>query len=107
MVLARANEVESLNRNPNMKRRFDNKRLRHPVLDFYTPHELGGLGDPIDARYSQVNTYPDTIDIPVIRPRTTVTNKNEFNVNIVNSNDIKEADMSLFRKTLKEQAEAE
>lgn len=82
MILQRAEEVEQLNKDENLKKRFENRKLNHAVLDFYTPHEFGGLGDCIEERYQQINIFPDTVDIPVIKPRTTVNNKNEFNVTI-------------------------
>ena len=50
-MTARQEEVEKLNEDPALKKRFDIKKLAHPVLDFCLPHEFGGLGDPIDQRY--------------------------------------------------------
>ena len=74
-----------MNKDKNLAKRLENKKLRHPVLDFFTPHELGGLGETIEDRYLQVNQIPDTIDIPIIKPKTSLNNKNEFNVAIVKS----------------------
>lgn len=51
-------------------------------MDFYLPHEYGGLGDPIDQKYQQTNIFAENRDLPVIKPRTTINNKNEFNINI-------------------------
>ncbi len=59
---------------------FDNNKLKHPVMDFYMPHDFGGLGVPQDPKYRQMNVFLDTMDLPVIKPKTTVNNKNEFNV---------------------------
>jgi len=58
---------------------FQDKKLLHPVLDFFLPHELGGLGDCQDPKYALLNTFPDTKDLPLIKPKTTTQNKNEFN----------------------------
>lgn len=30
---------------------FNNKDLRHKKIDFYLPHDFGGLGEPRDAKY--------------------------------------------------------
>lgn len=80
----------------------------HPKIDFYLPHEFGGLGEPIEPRYQQVNIFPETRDLPVIKPRTTVNSKNEFNVKIEKIEDFQGyADMSLFKKTVKELEEKE
>ena len=62
-----------------MMRVFKETRLKHAVLDFYLPHEYGGLADGADARYKQLNTFPETKDLPIIKPKTTQQNKNEFN----------------------------
>jgi hypothetical protein len=70
--------------------------LRHARLDFYLPHEYGGLGKPKDPRYEYVNTFPESRDLPVIKPKTTVSNKNEFHINIEHTADADVADMSLF-----------
>lgn len=43
----------------------------------------------------------------MIKPKTTVNSKNEFNVIIEKRDGIAVADMSLFRKQIKEQAEEE
>lgn len=40
------------------------------------------------------------MDLPVIKPRTTLSNKNEFNVNILKTAEVDVADMSLFPKTI-------
>jgi hypothetical protein len=40
------------------------------------------------------------MDLPVIKPRTTVNNKNEFNINIENTAGTQQADTSLFPKSL-------
>lgn len=81
-MIARSQDVDALNQDESLKKRFDQKKLYHAKLDFYLPHEYGGMGDPIEVRYSQLNTFPDTKDVPVIKPRTTVASKNEFNVKI-------------------------
>ena len=44
------------------------------------------------------------MDIPVIKPRTTVNNKNEFNVVIQKTAEVDIADMSLFDKPLLQDA---
>jgi hypothetical protein len=51
-----------------------------------------------------MNTFPDTMDLPVIKPRTTLQNKNEFNI-VINKPDKKEADMTLFPKLILKEAE--
>jgi hypothetical protein len=80
-VIKRAEELEKLKNSDFFKRRLDDKQLKtHPSLNFVLPHEFGGLGDPIDAKYQQINTFPASMDLPVIKPRTTMANKNEFNV---------------------------
>lgn len=99
-VVLREKEIEQFNLNDNLKKRFTNKKLSHPVLDFYLPHEFGGLGECTEEKYSQINIFPETVDLPVIKPRTTVNNKNEFNVQIEKIEGIDVADMSLFQKTI-------
>ena len=54
-----------------------------------------------------MNTFSENIDIPVIKPRTTVNNKNEFNVAIEKTSAFDVADMKLFKKPVKEQADDE
>lgn len=89
-----------------MKKRFENKKISHPVLDFYLPHEFGGLGDPIDPRYKQLNLFNETMEIPTIKPRTLPNSKNEFNVAVVrDAAGIAQADMKLFPRPVKVDAE--
>ena len=55
-----------------------------------------------------MNIYPENLDIPVIKPRTLQNNKNEFNVIIEKSAaGVEVADMKLFRKPIREEAELE
>lgn len=54
-----------------------------------------------------MNIFPETKDVPVIKPRTTVNNKNEFNVNIEKTSQYEVADMKVFKKPVKEMAEEE
>jgi hypothetical protein len=68
-----------LNEDPDLVKVFQEPKLRHAVLDFYLPHEFGGLSDPLDPRYAHLNIFPETMDLPLIKPKTTVNNKNEFN----------------------------
>jgi hypothetical protein len=67
------------------------------------------MGDPLDQKYSHLNLFPEWKDLPVIKPRTTVNNKNEFNVEIDRRLDHNgaplTADMSLFPKPLLKEAE--
>ncbi len=73
MVMKRFEEVEKLKESQQIKDRFKDKNLtNHPYLNFCLPHEFGGLGDPLDKRYSQINIFPQTEDLPVIKPRTNV-----------------------------------
>lgn len=60
-----------MNEDSELGKIFNEKKLMHPVLDFYMPHEFGGMGDPLDQKYSQLNIFPDTKDIPIIKPKTT------------------------------------
>ena len=46
MILLKAGEVDALNQDEQLKKRFENKKLFHPKIDFYLPHEFGGLGEP-------------------------------------------------------------
>lgn len=55
-------------------------QLYHPVINFYLPHDFGGLGDAIGPQYSSVNLFQENRDIPMIFTKTTPANKNEFNV---------------------------
>jgi hypothetical protein len=49
MVINRSSELETHNQEgSSLKKRFENKKIYHPVLDFYLPHEYGGLGESID-----------------------------------------------------------
>ncbi len=41
-----------MNEDSELAKIFAEKKLMHPVLDFYLPHELGGMGDPQDQKYS-------------------------------------------------------
>ena len=105
MVFARADELEVLKNTESMKKRvLDQKSSGHPFLNFCLPHEFGGLGDPVDKKYAQLNLFPDWKDLPVIKPRTTVNNKNEFNVEIEKQEGVV-VDMSLFQKPLLKEAE--
>jgi hypothetical protein len=53
MVLARADEVETLKNTESMKKRFGDRNLAgHVFLNFCLPHEFGGLGDPVDDKYA-------------------------------------------------------
>jgi hypothetical protein len=58
MVLQRAGgpeheEVEALKNSEQIKKRFTDRNLAsHIHLNFCLPHELGGIGDPIDQKYS-------------------------------------------------------
>lgn len=109
MVLNRSSELESHNlEGAYLKKRFENKKVYHPVLDFFLPHEFGGLGEPIDNKYKQLNLFNETMDIPAIKPRTLPSSKNEFNV-IINREaaGIKVADMNLFSKPVKVEADQE
>ena len=106
-MLARADDINKLNLNETHKKRLENIKLRHTALDFYTPHEFGGLGEPIEEKYKYMNTFSENIDIPVIKPRTTVNNKNEFNVAIEKTSAFDVADIKLFKKPIREQAEDE
>jgi hypothetical protein len=88
-----------------MKKRFGDRNLAgNQFLNFCLPHEFGGLGDPIDPKYQQLNLFAEWKDLPVIKPRTTVNNKNEFNVEIEKREGFV-ADMSLFPKPLVREAE--
>lgn len=105
MVMARGEEVETLRTSDQMKKRFENRQLTsHPFLNFCLPHEFGGLGDPVDTKYSQLNLFQDWKDLPVIKPRTTINNRSEFNVEIDRREGFT-ADMSLFSKPLLREAE--
>jgi hypothetical protein len=76
-------ELPAKNEDQDLTKIFQEIKLRHPVLDFYLPHEYGGLGDCLALeKYSTVNTFPKSKDIPLIKPKTTIQNRNEFNVNI-------------------------
>jgi hypothetical protein len=61
-----------MNEDTDLCKIFLENKLRHPVIDFYLPHEYGGLGDPLDLRYQQLNIFPDTSDLPIIKPKTTL-----------------------------------
>ena len=51
-------------------------------MNFYLPHEFGGLGDPFyeNEKYGLFNVYKDKHDLAVIKPRHTT--KQEFNVEL-------------------------
>ncbi len=102
--MQKAEEVEKLKQTEPIQRRLKDRNLNHPSLNFCLPHEFGGLGDPVDKCYEYMNTFPDTMDLPVIKPRTTLQNKNEFNI-VINKPDKKEADMTLFPKLILKEAE--
>ncbi len=105
-VMDRADEVEQVKNSDAMKKIFNEKRVtaNHLFLNFFLPHEFGGLGDPIDTKYSQLNLFPEWMDLPVIKPRTTVNNKNEFNV-VIPKKEGFVADMTLFQKPLLKEAD--
>ena len=44
--------------------------------------------------------FPETMDLPIIKPKTTLNNKNEFNVNIEKTAQIDVTDMHYFPKTI-------
>lgn len=86
---------------------FQEVKLRHPVLDFYLPHEYGGIGDCMALeKYSTVNTFPKTKDIPLIKPKTTIQNRNEFNVNVEKfALSLSDSNYPLFDKWIVKKAE--
>lgn len=51
MVRQNANDIPKLNEDPDLTKVFQENKLRHAVLDFYLPHEFGGIGDPLDPKY--------------------------------------------------------
>jgi hypothetical protein len=52
MVLARGAEVEKMKEEAVLsKKHLTKKQIKHPVLNFILPHELGGMGDPLDPKY--------------------------------------------------------
>eukprot|EP00347_Sterkiella_histriomuscorum_P006380 403352981 len=93
-------DLQRLNDDQDLSKIFSDNKYRHAVIDFYLPHEYGGLGDCMNPQYSQLNTFPETMDLPLIKPKTTLQNKNEFNVNIEKTAQLAgdHADMSLFTK---------
>lgn len=54
-----------------------------------------------------MNKFHDNVDLPVIKPRTTVNNKNEFNVAITRMSEFEVADMKFFDRPVLVQAEEE
>lgn len=54
-----------------------------------------------------MNLFRETEDIPVIKPRTLTNSKNEFNVVLQRAAADFQADLSLFPRVIKEQAESE
>ena len=36
---------------------FNNKDLKHGIVDFFLPHELGGAGECKDLKYQFINTF--------------------------------------------------
>jgi hypothetical protein len=75
-----------MNENEELAKIFKENKLWHAVLDFYLPHEYGGMGDCLDEKYTQLNMYLNTMDLPLIKPKTTQNNKNEFNGKYKNTN---------------------
>lgn len=92
--------MERLNKDEKLRKRFKENTLFNKQLDFRLPHEFGGLGESIEERYTNINTFPQSMDLPMIKPRTTVNNKNEFNVKIEKTAGVEIANMSLFQKVI-------
>ncbi|CDW73783.1 UNKNOWN [Stylonychia lemnae] len=101
LVLERSQlDLPKMNEDADLAKIFSESKLWHAVLDFYLPHEYGGLGEYHDQKYSQLNLFLDTMDLPLIKPKTTQNNKNEFNVNIESTGQVQNgaSDMHLFPK---------
>jgi len=48
MVMKNSEKLPKMNEDNELTKVFQDKKLFHPVLDFYLPHEFGGIGDPMD-----------------------------------------------------------
>lgn len=59
-----AKETPLMNEDPELMRVFNEIKFRHPVIDFYLPHDFGGLADGKAPRYSQVNVFTENMDLP-------------------------------------------
>lgn len=74
-------ESEALNDDPEKKKIFSITSLWHPILNFYLPHDYGGMADYADFdAYGHLRTYGENVDLPVIKPKTTSNNKNDFHI---------------------------
>ncbi len=60
----------------------DNWVKCHDMLNFYLPHEYGGVGHPYKLKnlYELFNIFSDKMDLAVIKPR--YTTKNEFKIEL-------------------------
>lgn len=53
-----------MNEDRELTRVFTETKYRHPVIDFYLPHDFGGLGDGRAQRYAQLNVFDENMDLP-------------------------------------------
>lgn len=53
MVKQKGDQIEKLKNSDAIKKRLQDKLIKdHPSINFCLPHEFGGLGDPLEPRYS-------------------------------------------------------
>lgn len=57
-------EIPQMNEDRELTRVFTETKYRHPVIDFYLPHDFGGLGDGRAQRYAQLNVFDENMDLP-------------------------------------------
>ena len=96
-ILDGEKNIRKLNRDMSTVQRFNNSKIRHNELDFYLPHELGGLGETIDPKYQDMNIVSELMEIPEIKPRSTIQKVEKFSVNIEQPQELVMADMKMFQ----------
>jgi len=58
MIVAKGPEVEKMKEDAALnKKTATKKQITHPVLNFSLPHDLGGMGEPLDPKYLQMNIF--------------------------------------------------
>lgn len=80
---------------------FNQPNLWHAAINFYQPHDYGGSSEIINKdRFGHVRLFSDKEDLPLIKPKTALNNKNEFNIVFDPQVDLEKADMGKIDKPL-------
>lgn len=82
-IAARKEEALAMESDPERIKIFNNSNLYHfGVINFYLGHDFGGANEPLNKeQYGHIPLYKENQEIPILKPKTTLNNKNEFHIN--------------------------